>query len=296
MKQIAYFTMSKYPQKFIDVDHNGEMVRYYEPKALVWPSGMIAVMAEGEMLEKHRETLETYANKALESAENGDKDKQQKFIEDFVKYAETNDLKCVILDKIPNYEFSGWEPWYYAGCSAIANGDTKKLGIVTEALDMSDYTKLAELFSRLGRDINSRDTKGETSLMYAAQRSNSCMVNSLLAGGADVNARDRFGRTPLHVIRDIEMAKMLIDAGADVNARDRYGRTPLHDVRDAEMAKMLIGAGADVNATDCFGFTPLDGKAVAINTMERLPVREVERTPQTEEILRQAGARSGTGE
>ena len=68
--------------------------------------------------------------------------------------------------------------------------------------------------------------------------------------------RDSLGNTPLHEAmgrdpKDFEMAKYLINAGADVNARDEGGRTPLHQAARngaVKTAALLISKGADVNA------------------------------------------------
>ena len=53
---------------------------------------------------------------------------------------------------------------------------------------------------------------------------------------------------------------MLIQAGADVNAREDCGYTPLHCAcasGDSAMVKLLIENGADVNAVNHDGQTPL---------------------------------------
>ena len=110
-------------------------------------------------------------------------------------------------------------------------------------------------------------------LHIAAGLNNPEMATTLIAAGADVNARDDGGSTPLHYAPFInygsitnvkgEITKMLINAGADVNARDDDGFTPLHwaartsDSEKGASTKILIAAGADVNARSDNGRTPL---------------------------------------
>lgn len=56
-------------------------------------------------------------------------------------------------------------------------------------------------------------------------------VKILLSNGAQVNTKDNFRRTPLHIAsirHDEEIVKTLIDNGADVNVKDNKGMTPLH--------------------------------------------------------------------
>ena len=111
----------------------------------------------------------------------------------------------------------------------------------------------------------------EASLHTAAGTTNMLVARSRLAAGADVNARDALGRTPLHVARTgaigvpLELYKLLLDKGADVSARDAMGRTPLHAAYDIDesaavshFAELLVCRGADPNPRDLFGWTPMD--------------------------------------
>ena len=79
-------------------------------------------------------------------------------------------------------------------------------------------------------------------------------------GLMDVGAKDKWGHTPLHMAKNIELAKLLITSGADVDAKNEYSSTPLHWAvygNNIAIAKLLITSGADVNAKGEYGSTPL---------------------------------------
>ena len=94
-------------------------------------------------------------------------------------------------------------------------------------------------------------------------------VWSLVQWGADVNARDPSGFTPLHFTfvynpsPFLDVVRLLLSSGADVNATTNLsGYAPLHfacALEDAKLVQMLLRAGADVNkaSTDASGNTPL---------------------------------------
>ena len=61
------------------------------------------------------------------------------------------------------------------------------------------------------------------------------MIRQLLSKGADINNRDEFQRTVLHLAMNRygenssgDLIKLLINKGADLNILDHKGRTPLH--------------------------------------------------------------------
>jgi ankyrin repeat protein len=69
----------------------------------------------------------------------------------------------------------------------------------------------------------------------------------LILRGADVNYAMMFGRTPLHEAArngDRDTMKLLLDRGANVNAKDEAGDTPLDCAEDSEKKDLLRKHGA----------------------------------------------------
>jgi ankyrin repeat protein len=84
-------------------------------------------------------------------------------------------------------------------------------------------------------------------LITAARKSNVEAVKTLLAKGADVNAKTEYGATPLFFACDrgnVEIVKLLLAAGAEIDVRDTfYKSTPISWAvqRDqAEVVKLLV--------------------------------------------------------
>lgn len=127
----------------------------------------------------------------------------------------------------------------------------------------------AALLLRHGAKVNAHGgDEGETPLFWAINNADApAMIALLLRAGADVKeAAVKTKRTPLHacmeegVRADPAVWSLLLRAGADVNARDRWGQTPLHlaAVNDKGAAlSWLLAHGANASARDNNGWTPL---------------------------------------
>ena len=106
------------------------------------------------------------------------------------------------------------------------------------------------------------------SLPQAAAEGDVARVRSLLASGADANARDAEGATALMRAAHaghLDVVRALADAGADVNAADERGWGALAkavynadvDRGYADVVELLIERGANVEAPIGYGIRPL---------------------------------------
>ena len=135
------------------------------------------------------------------------------------------------------------------------------LGIVPNDLTSELKTSTAK--------INLGDSSKRTPLWWATSRNDLQAVKTLLIFGASPNDSDRWGRTPLDMVSNIDICKMLLDAGVNIHARNNaYGRSVLHQLfkcaneRSMEsdtvvLIDVLVDAGINVDVRDNDEETPL---------------------------------------
>jgi ankyrin repeat protein len=133
---------------------------------------------------------------------------------------------------------------------------------LTEAARSQDTAEVKRLLTE-GANPNARDKNGRTPLMESASEGYTPVVRALLENGADVNAKDQVGWTALFwaaFSNRTETLRALVARGADVNARDGEGRTALSWAASSgytEVVLALVDKGGHVNAKDNYGWTAL---------------------------------------
>ena len=104
------------------------------------------------------------------------------------------------------------------------------------------------------------------------------ILEKLIALGADPKATDENSETILFEVQDAQILQCLVKAGFDINARNKWGHTPLFSIASTsgkkltlDLYKSAVAAGADVKAKDMRNHTLLQ------------PVTRVQALPRSED-------------
>ncbi|XP_055416307.1 fibronectin type 3 and ankyrin repeat domains protein 1 [Bubalus kerabau] len=133
--------------------------------------------------------------------------------------------------------------------------DSLMLACYAGHLDVVKYLR------RHGASWDTRDLGGCTALHWAADGGHCNVIEWMIGDGCEVDAVDAGSRwTPLMRVSAVsgnqEVASLLIDAGADVNMKDKDGKTPLMVAvlnNHEELVQLLLDRGADASVKNEFG-------------------------------------------
>jgi len=146
----------------------------------------------------------------------------------------------------------------------MAGSGAESLEAFFEAVTLGDHATARAMLAADPALARAADEMGFTALHVLGTEDDPAMAELLLAAGADVNARNDMGMTPLHIAQHASLVEVFVKHGADVNARAQHDWTPLHvqageseDSGASEAIAALLAAGADPNLRDATGETPL---------------------------------------
>ncbi len=123
----------------------------------------------------------------------------------------------------------------------------------------SPLHNLPELLRQHRFLVKVTDDEGKTLLHWASLKGDDAACTELLKGGADVNARDNEGTTPLYWHLQVSTAKALIRPDTQINAQDHDGNTLLHMAFESGAVGLLLRHGANPNIQNHEGRLPAQG-------------------------------------
>ena len=156
-----------------------------------------------------------------------------------------------------------------------------------EILDRGDIQEIRNVFEVC--DVNAVGGYGkETAIAFDKVPDE--VVRWLVANGADLSAKNTWGRSALHqrVGSRRSTIAVLLELGADVSATDSYGNTPLHSAADshhAGSAQLLLNHGAKVSVMNNEGLTPIE---LGLRSCRNI---DIENTVELVRVLLDSGAK-----
>ena len=126
-----------------------------------------------------------------------------------------------------------------------------------------DISTVASLLAQ-GANINARDKGKQTPILVAAQNKQYDMIRYLASKGADINAQCNKNFNPfIHgcITNDPELVRLMVSLGTDLTRLTRFGGnglTPAAEKGHEEIVKFLLeNTDINVNLTNTVGWTAL---------------------------------------
>jgi ankyrin repeat protein len=175
------------------------------------------------------------------------------------------DVLQVLIDAGASKDDQSDKDLALAGAARSGNVEAARALIAYGANPTADLSKYVVTESSAGMTMEGPGAGSV--LIYAAASGNPEMLREILRYRPNLEMRDRQGKTAMfaageYVYGDkegarVECVRLLAEAGAEVNARDNEGNTPLHKTFPTDVEEQLLKLGADVNARNNDGETPI---------------------------------------
>jgi ankyrin repeat protein len=170
-----------------------------------------------------------------------------------------------LIDAGASFNDQGDKDLALVGAARSGNVEAVRALVAYGASPTADLSKL--IITESGAGMTMQGQGSGSLLIYAAESGNPDMVREILRFGPKLEMRDSKGRTAIFAAGEYryrdedgaraECVRLLAHAGANVNARDNDGNTPLHGTFLTDVEEELLKLGADVNARNKEGETPI---------------------------------------
>ena len=164
------------------------------------------------------------------------------------------------------------------GFSANVTDNDNRTPLFWACLKANNFDNLSALLKH-GADNNACDISGRYAIHYAAQFSDTGVIEFLIQNGNSVNVMDNDNKTPLlwacQKANNVETVTFLLSHGADINKFDNLGSSALHyaaKFSDKSVIELLLETGMSVNVTDYDNKTPLLWACEKANNLENVTV------------------------
>ncbi|KAK0057167.1 ankyrin-1 [Biomphalaria pfeifferi] len=145
-----------------------------------------------------------------------------------------------------------------AGCDVnipTNGGDAALLIALTKSFD-----EIGEILLTAGADLGLAKKDNES--LFHITVKNGCIksLDFLVKAGVNIYETNSESSTALHFLPRKDIASLLINLGLDVNQKDKFGRSPLHiaaEQQNLDMIRFLCTNGADIDKQDMSGETIL---------------------------------------
>jgi ankyrin repeat protein len=156
------------------------------------------------------------------------------------------------------------------GADVNVRGDENRTSLLVACVD--GILAIVQWLLNHGADVNAQSNTPCTPINSAVGWGHLQVARMLIEFNADIDVWTSFGRGPLHLAAGghdtsdrVGIMQLLLDHGANPNARDNDGRTPLHHSSrwnegghgTVEGTCLLLEYGAIIDSEDNEGRTPL---------------------------------------